>query len=164
MFWRCVRMVGVILFAFASLLAAETSSGQREVASELLHVLGVERAMMAGMTTMLDVQIQQNPTLGPFRETMLKWAEKYMTWEEVSPQFIDLYASTFTEAELNDLLGFYKTPTGQKALAEMPGLMQKGAAMGVANFKKYAPQLEQMIRERAQELEKATEKSDPDGA
>lgn len=162
--WRFLGIASVIPFAFTSLVVAETSSGQRAAASELLHIMGVERTMMAGMTAMVDVQIQQNPTLGPFRETMLKWAEKYMTWEEVSPQFMDLYAGTFTEAELKALVGFYKTPTGQKVLLEMPGLMQKGAAIGADLAKKYAPQLEQMIRERAQELEKATKKSDPGGA
>jgi hypothetical protein len=38
--------------------------------------------------------------------------------------------------------------------------MQKGAGIGVELAKNHAPVLEQMIRERAQELERATQKPD----
>jgi len=96
---------------------------------------------------------------------MLKWAGSFMTWDAVSGQLIDLYAQTFTEAELKELTAFYKTPTGQKALTELPGLMQKGAAIGADLGKAHTPELEKMIRDRQEEIQKSLEKpkvADPD--
>jgi hypothetical protein len=160
-----IELIAIVsCFAFASPAVAEPSAGQRDAATELLRAMGLERTMLAGATTMVDMQIQQNPTLGPFRGVLLKWAERFMTWEAVSPQLIDLYADRFTESELKELVAFYRTPTGQKALVEMPSLMQKGAGIGVELAKKHAPELEQMIRERAQELKKATQKPDSVGS
>ena len=37
------------------------------------------------------------------------------------------YSTTFTDKELKDIIAFLKTPTGQKVVAQMPGLVQHGA-------------------------------------
>ena len=37
-----------------------------------------------------------------------------------------LYAESFSEDELREMLVFYRSPTGQKAIAVTPGLMQQG--------------------------------------
>ena len=158
-----IAMLGLTLCAWPAL--ADTTQGQRAAAAELLHVLGIERNMMAGATAMIDVQVRQNPLLSPYRDVMLKWAGSFMTWDAVSGQLIDLYAQTFTEAELKELTAFYKTPTGQKALTELPGLMQKGAAIGADLGKAHTPELEKMIRDRQEEIQKSLEKpkvADPD--
>jgi len=42
-----------------------------------------------------------------------------------------IYASDFTEQELKDLVAFYKTPLGQKLLAQEPRTVQ--ASMGFMN-------------------------------
>ena len=41
-----------------------------------------------------------------------------------------VYARNFTTAELNDLMAFYKTPTGQKLLQSMPVITQQSLAAG----------------------------------
>jgi hypothetical protein len=125
--------------------------------------MDLERTMMAGATAMIDLQVQQNATLGPFRDVMLKWAGKFMTWGAVSGPLTDLYTQTFTESELKEMTAFYKTPTGRKTLTEMPSLMQKSAALGAELAKAHTPELEQMIRDRAEEIQKATEKPDSGG-
>jgi hypothetical protein len=44
-------------------------------------------------------------------------------------RIIPLYASTFTEKELQDLVAFYDGPTGQAMLTKMPTLMSKMGPM-----------------------------------
>jgi len=159
---RCVGVMFLVGFFVVAMPAfGDPGISERDAAAAVLRAMGLERSMLAGASTMVDLQIQQNPTLAPYKEVMLKWAEKYMSWDAVAPGLIDLYAETFTESELKELLAFYKTPTGQKTLTEMPRLMQKGAALGVEIGKKHAPELEQMIRERTEEIEKATRKPSP---
>lgn len=43
-----------------------------------------------------------------------------------------LYARTFTEQELKDMLAFYETPSGRSMLAKTPALMQESVAIGQA--------------------------------
>lgn len=48
-----------------------------------------------------------------------------LNWEKTKPVFSRIYAETFTEEEIEGMLGFYKTPAGQAMLAKMPMLMTK---------------------------------------
>ena len=45
--------------------------------------------------------------------------------QKVIERTIPLYATTFTEKELQDLVNFYDTPSGQAMLAKMPALTTK---------------------------------------
>jgi hypothetical protein len=37
--------------------------------------------------------------------------------------FVDTYAHDFSEQELSDIVAFYKTPSGQAAIAKLPKVM-----------------------------------------
>jgi len=51
--------------------------------------------------------------------------------KEIGEQMAKIYANDFTEQELKDLVTFYKTPLGQKLLAQEPKSIQ--ASMGYMN-------------------------------
>ena len=57
-----------------------------------------------------------------------------MAFEGGKPELMafvtQIYAARFTQAEIEDLTQFYRTPTGQKYLAELPALTQKAVAFG----------------------------------
>jgi hypothetical protein len=55
---------------------------------------------------------------------------------------IDLYNEIFEEDELVELLLFYKTPTGRKALMEMPKIFGAAMQLGQKHAEKYAPQFQ----------------------
>ena len=48
--------------------------------------------------------------------------------KEIGEQMAKIYASDFTEQELKDLVVFYKTPLGQKLLAQEPKTVQASMA------------------------------------
>jgi uncharacterized protein len=43
---------------------------------------------------------------------------------------VPVYEKHFTPAEINDLLAFYRTPTGRKAISVMPAVMNESIAAG----------------------------------
>ena len=43
-----------------------------------------------------------------------------------------LYAAHFTEAELDQIIAFYKTPIGHKTIAEIPAILQQSTVLGRA--------------------------------
>ena len=124
-----------------------------EAAIELLEIMDAERTMMGGATAMTDAMTQQNPMLMPYRDVILTWAESFMTWEVFGPKLVNLYTEAFSEDEIEALIAFYQTPTGQKSIDLMPELMSRGAMIGAEEAQKHQAELETMLRERAAELE-----------
>jgi hypothetical protein len=128
-------------------------------AEELLKVMNLEKVTMDGVNAAFDLQVQNNPTLGPYREVMRVWAGRYLSWDAIAPKIAALYAQTFTERELQELTAFYRTPTGQKSLKEMVNLYQKSAAIGQEIGQQHQKELQEMMRARATQLEQASKKS-----
>ncbi len=66
-------------------------------------------------------------TLGELRSEMERLTTKFaIDAMKDTPQ---IYARHFTAAEMGDILTFYKTPTGAKALREMPKVAAESAAL-----------------------------------
>ncbi len=155
---RQMLMILLVLgLAPLAVWGAEPES-HRQAAAELLNTMDLEKIMMAGANAMLDAQVHSNPALAPYLDVLQGWVAKYLTKDAVGPKMTDLYMNAFTESELRELTAFYKTPTGRKALTTMPSLAQQGAQIGMEIAQKHTPELQEMIRARKEELEKAQKK------
>lgn len=132
--------------------AGAQTPAQLAAAREALEAMHLGPTMVAGATSMIEIQVQQNPVLAPYREVMLEWAGKYLTAEAALPEMAMVYANTFTEGELRELAKFYRTPTGQKLVANQPELTRQGAAVGQKIAVAHQAELEAMIRAKAGEL------------
>ena len=66
-----------------------------------------------------------------------------------------LYAETFTEAELQDVIDFYRSPTGRKFLERQPALLQRGAALGQSLVQARMPEFNALGQRMGAELEQA---------
>ena len=154
------RFLFILILLFAIPSTAEVTDRHREAVVELLTLMDVERSMTGGAAAMTDVMLQQNPTLRPFRDVLMDWAARTLTWEKLEGRVVAMYVEAFTEAEIRELIAFYKTPTGQKMVKTGPELMTKGAMLGAEVAKENEAELRTMIEKRAAELEKA---ADPGG-
>jgi len=121
-------------FSVAAVHAADTPSKE---ARELMSVMRMEQSMMDGfdaMLPMIEAQAQKwqlTPSqLEEYRSIHRDWFAKDLDLSAINEQITLEYDKTFSESELQDLINFYNTPTGQKTLNEMPRLMQLGAQIG----------------------------------
>lgn len=153
---RILSCAAILVVAGSYALAAENPppDTHRQAAEEFIKVIGLEKTMLAGATAAIDAQVQANPAMAPYRDTVIAWAKKFMTWDAFGPKVVAMYAEAFTEPELRDLIAFYKTPTGRKSLATMPDLMRRGAMVGAEVARAHLPDLETMIEERKAEIDK----------
>ena len=85
-------------------------------------------------------------------------------WDEIEPQIAKLYADAFTEAELRELLAFYETPTGSKAVSQMPMLMQQGMAMAMGRIQTKMPEFQKKVNALIQAYRAKTAKAGPASA
>ena len=98
-------------------------------AKELLDASGSVATMLAGMRAALPAQRMASPQIP---------AEFWTRFEarivQDAPQLIDsisvLYARTFTLAELQSLVAFYRSPVGRRLRDVQPALMTESATIG----------------------------------
>jgi hypothetical protein len=121
-----------------------------------LQVTGAAHAAQASSEATVDNLIKAQPMMEPYRNVIMDWAAKYVSWQQLEPQMAALYANAFTASELQDLIHFYQTPTGRKAAAVMPDLAKQAILIGSNLARQHIPELQQMIRVRASELQKAS--------
>ncbi|TMO56399.1 DUF2059 domain-containing protein [Pseudoalteromonas phenolica] len=126
-------------------------------AAKLMKVMDMDKVMNDSMSNMVDIQIQQQPTLAPFKSVMMKFFQKHMSWESLEFEFIYIYSQAFTAQELKELTAFYETPTGKKTIEKMPQLMAQGAQIGAARVQENMPELQAMIKEEAERLKQLSE-------
>jgi uncharacterized protein len=150
-------IVGCLL-ATQAYAADSASPGNLQAASELLQAMGARQASEQGTTSMIDNLLKAQPTMEPYRDVFTQWAAQYLTWQQLEPQMAALYANAFTPAELQDLIRFYKSPTGRKAARVMPVLTKQAMQIGSALAQQHLPELQQMIKARAAELQKGSPK------
>lgn len=112
------------------------STHSAELARKLFAEMHMEQLMGGMIRQMAPAIIEQsrkrNPNLSAadaqeISDAMAASMDDLM--KKVTERSIPLYASTFTEKELQDLVDFYDTPTGKAMLAKMPVLMSKMGPM-----------------------------------
>jgi len=126
---RAARLAAVA-FALAisspALCAQPPSAAALATAKDVVNTSGATALftpLIAGVVEQAKLLLlQQNPNLS---KVLNEVAEKMRAdlaprFDELGNEISRLYATSFTEQELKDLLAFYKSPLGKKVLTEQP--------------------------------------------
>jgi hypothetical protein len=108
------------------------TAGQMAAARELLDAMHLQDVSAAAVKMALDEQIRADPQLEPYRAVMNAWGSEIFASEEAKTAFATLYAGAFSEADLRQLVAFYRTPLGQRLANAQVTLAAKGAEVGRA--------------------------------
>lgn len=76
-----------------------------------------------------------------------------ISWAKMEPMMIDLYKKSFSQKEVNDMLAFYRTPSGQAVIEKMPALMNQTMTVSQAKIQAMLPQIRDIGTEMGQELQ-----------
>lgn len=122
-------------------------------AEELLDALHLDAVMAQAMDVMLKSQLQQHPELVKVEDVMRTFLAKYLSYDALKPELARIYMDAFSEKELREISSFYRTDTGRKAVALMPSLFQKGAALGSERVAQHLDELKAAVETRLKELQ-----------
>lgn len=143
-----------VLIAFLGLVPAVYASSEAEIQAEmLLESMEMEALMHHSISQMMDLQLQQNPDLLPYKDVMMQFFSTYMSWNSLKPEFIKMYSTEFTADELREINKFYATDTGKKTIEKMPTLMNLGAQIGMARVQANMGELVDMIKAEEERLQ-----------
>lgn len=133
-----MRVGGLLMVAFLLAGAANAVRAQSSPSPEALQAAQELFSIMSGdmlkqLTTQITnavwPQVEQKARAANIDDATI--AELRSQFEHVEVGFLTdsmkeaptIYARHFTAAELHDLVNFYRSPTGSKALSEMPQVM-----------------------------------------
>lgn len=85
---------------------------------------------------------EQKKLTSDYLDQMQSIARSGATWSTIKPKIIDLYMAAFTDADLDGILAFYKTPAGQDLIAKTPEISGKTIETLQASVSALQPQFE----------------------
>jgi hypothetical protein len=110
--------------------------------------------MEQSMSQMLDIQLQQNPALAPYKGVMMEFLNENMSYESLKPELIKMYSEEFTSSELREINAFYLTDVGKKSIEKMPTLMMQGGQLGATRVQENIGDLQAMIQAESERIQK----------
>lgn len=165
---RFLKPLLAVLLALAA-LGARAEPASPESVERLLAVMKVEAVMdqlYGGMDQMMrqgmrqalagkTVTPEQQRALDALPAKFVAVMREEMSWAKLKPQYMQMYAETFEQAEVDGLLAFYTSPTGQAMLAKMPVVMRKSVAMSQGLMKDVLPKITAAVEEAMREAKLA---------
>lgn len=146
-----VKTILLLSLLVVSGLSFADNASKKE-AENLLNMMGMKDALETSIEQTLQIQMQQNPALVPFKNVMLQFFQKHMSYESLKPDMVKIYADAFSASELKELIAFYRTPTGKKTIEKMPQLMAQGGQIGAKRVQDNIQELQQLIKEEAERI------------
>jgi uncharacterized protein len=81
-----------------------------------------------------------------------------MPWDEMTQAMIPTYQKHFTKRNINDLVAFYSSPTGQKLQQEMPAIAAESMQAMLPILQNYMQKMRGNLEQQIAELKKACPK------
>jgi hypothetical protein len=125
--------VALAVAGFSSMAGAQQPSAAAiQTARDVIKLTGATTLFVPLIPGVIEqaknLFLQQNPGLGKdLNEITLQMrTDLAPRFEELNTEVAKLYATHFTEAELKELLAFYKSPVGAKLISEQPKIGEEG--------------------------------------
>jgi hypothetical protein len=103
---------------------------------------------------------QQQQALDSMRDKVLQMMRDEFNWESMESLYLKVYADTFSQSEIDSMIGFYSSPAGHAVILKLPLAMQNSMAEMQKKMAAMMPKIQQMAKDTAEEI-KAQQKSAP---
>jgi uncharacterized protein len=85
---------------------------------------------------------------------------KNMPMDEMVQAMVPAYQKHFTNGDVNNLIAFYSSPTGQKVLQEMPEVTSEGMQAMMPIMTKYMKDAQERVQQQVKDMEKSAPKTE----
>lgn len=119
----------------------EVTRSQQLIDSMLPQLEASQQQMFEQLTAGRTVSADQQASMERIRTRSNAAMRQVLAWDNLEPIYRDLYRETFSAEDIDAMLAFYESPTGQRVLDKMPLLMEKSM---VAMQRVVVPLLQQL--------------------
>lgn len=165
---KAIMKMKLVMSALVLLFSTQLVAGEAEKQEKLKALVSVMdmdamvdtmydqvEAMMQNVSVQMGVKPSEQPIFEKHHAKITGLLKSEMSWEKMEPMVIDIYSRNFTEQQIDDLLAFYQTETGQALIKKMPTVMQESMLIGQSMMQQSIPKIQAMAQELAQELQQA---------
>jgi hypothetical protein len=129
---------------------ARISSSHLQAAETMIGLASSPEAYNQSVDQKLEMMFKQFPEgsdLNEARKKLRTFINKYLSWQSIQPELAAMYAQRFTEAELRELISFYRTPVGRKLALIGPQLSQARMEIGQRRMQEHKAEFEQLFQQ-----------------
>jgi len=92
------------------------------------------------------------------REKLVRLFQEEASWEKLEPIYVKIYADHFTQEEVDGMLAFYKSPTGQAMIKKMPAVTQNSMREIQARMQPIMAKMSAVLQEETSAFAKEEQK------
>ena len=161
---KCKNLAAILLITFSTFASANDTAKQQKMA-ELADLMNMSsmvdtiytqmEGMMLNLSQQMDIQPSEKPIFDAYYKEMTAIMKQDMSWEKMEPMILDIYSRNFTEKEIDDLVAFYKTPTGQSVIRKLPMVTQESMQVSEVLVQSALPKIQALAQKLGQDLEAA---------
>lgn len=168
-------MQKLLLILFTSLYISSNAlakTGQRATVEALLLASGADQMVnsmydqmdvaMITMSRQLDIKDAEREGFEQHMKNVNQLLRDEMSWENLRDPMIDLYMAHYTEQELQDMLAFYESETGQAMVRKMPEVIAASMQITQGMMGDIMPKIQAMTKQYSESLraQRAKKKAD----
>ena len=156
-------LFGSVSFAQQTDANAPASKADIERYLDAVHTRDIAKSMMdivsAQTQKLIHEQVQKEPNLPPDAEERMNKlignVYKDMPIDELLDAMIPVYQKHLTKGDIDALVAFYATPTGEKMLKEMPAIMSESMQAASGVLQEMMAKMTQRINDEIAQMQKA---------
>ena len=162
---KCIKLftvclvIMILIFSFG--LSANAACS-RDSVEKLLLLTKVDqlmnqmydqiKPMVLQQFRQMNLTKDQSQIIDKYMGKMFDVMKSEMSWDKIKDDFIQIYESVYSEEEIQDLIKFYQTPTGQKLIEKTPIVIQQSMAINQKYVMNIMPQIQEIAMELTEEI------------
>lgn len=152
----------LIVTMLTTLLSVHAMADSVDQAKQLIKLVNADQIVEPWFTQVdqmfairfveLQALDSKKPVLESYQAKAKDVLNKSLSWNKLEPEVVTVYTRAFTEAELKQLVDFYKSPVGQKMIKEMPVLFGETIKLSRTKLEEALPGVKDLMEEMTKEL------------
>jgi uncharacterized protein len=106
----------------------EVTHARQLVDSMMSQLDGMMKSALEQVTQGQPVPAEVQKTFDQGRSEVVATLKEQFTWEKLEPMYVRIYQKSLTQEELDGMIQFYRTPSGQALINKMPLIFQNSMA------------------------------------
>ncbi|MBU2885152.1 DUF2059 domain-containing protein [Gilvimarinus agarilyticus] len=158
-----MKSVIVLLLSMVVSVGAIAEESKRESVEELLRASNADALvdniyvqfdqMLSGMKAQMGIKPSEEEIFDKHMQKIVDLMREEMSWAKLKEPMIDIYLEHYTEQEVQDMLAFYSSETGQSMVAKMPAVMNDSVQLSQGMMQSFMPKIQQLGQDLQTELE-----------
>ena len=151
-----MKLTGICILLLTLAGCGGSVSGTKDAkVGELLDLMKIEqmqKQMLDSMEQMITNQIHSQPGMDAAKadekqkQVFALIADK-TSWQAMKPTYVKVYSDTYTDAEIDGILLFYRSPAGKAMVDKQPTLMTKMQSTMQSKMAEIVPEIQKIMTE-----------------